>query len=234
MVWRFGLLTSMLLVGCLASPRAREARPRLALARAPSAPRVAEPLSARLPEPVAEPAARPAPVEPELLASCTAPRSIVIRKAARELELRCGDAVAGRFAVSLGFAPAEHKEREGDGRTPEGEYFIVNKFPSQFHRSLQLAYPNARDADHGLATGLITPGQHQRIVSALAGCREPPQTTPLGSNIQIHGAGGGPEWGDWTLGCVALDNGAVEAVYAFHERGCHRDGRPKTRVLIVP
>lgn len=182
----------------------------------------------------AKDAPEPREVEPALLESCTEGRAIVIFKAARTLELRCGDAVAGRYAISLGFAPAHHKLMEGDGRTPEGDYFITHKFVSQFHRSLQVAYPNARDAARGLAEGTITRRQHDAIVSAVSNCRLPPQNTMLGSHIQIHGAGGGAWAGDWTLGCVALDNDPIEAVFAFHERGCNADGSPKTPIRIRP
>jgi hypothetical protein len=94
--------------------------------------------------------------DPRLLSRCDAPRSIVVYKAARRLELRCGDALAAGFESSLGFAPSGHKEREGDGRTPEGEYALTEKFPSRFHRSLQVNYPNVADADRGLGTGLTT------------------------------------------------------------------------------
>jgi hypothetical protein len=176
----------------------------------------------------------PTPVHASLLTSCDQPRAIVIHKARRELELHCGSAVAGRYAISLGFAPSEHKLREGDGRTPEGEYLITWKYASQFHRSLQVAYPNATDAVHGLADGRITQRQHDAIISAVNSCRTPPQNTPMGSHIQVHGAGGGEEHGDWTLGCVALDNDVIETVSAFHEPGCESGGKPRTPLQILP
>ena len=176
----------------------------------------------------------PEPEQPELLATCSDQRSIVVHKAARILELRCGDALVRRFEASLGFAPEGHKEREGDGRTPEGEYFIATKYPSRYHRSLELAYPNAADAAEGLRRGTISRGEHDAIVRALASCREPPQTTGLGSVLQIHGSGGGRDVGDWTLGCVAVDDPQIEQVYAFHRTGCDRDGRPLTPVRILP
>ena len=174
----------------------------------------------------------PAP-RPELLRSCEQPRSIVVYKAARQVELRCGEAVAARYGMSLGFAPAGDKHHEGDGRTPEGEYAITAKFVSSFHRSLQLNYPNKDDAARGLAEGQITRRQHDSIVHAVDSCRQPPQTTGLGSYLQIHGAGGGPGYSDWTLGCVALENDDIEQVFAFHQPGCRR-GKPVTPVRILP
>ncbi len=170
---------------------------------------------------------------PALLETCSEQRFIVVRKKARRLELRCGDMLAASFDTSLGFAPEGAKRREGDGRTPEGDYFISGKWSSQYHRSLQLAYPNEADAVAGLREGAISQGQHDAIVRAVQSCRQPPQNTPLGSLIQIHGAGGGPDVGDWTLGCIAVDNPDIEAVYAFHRGGCE-DGTPRTIVQLRP
>jgi murein L,D-transpeptidase YafK len=169
-----------------------------------------------------------------LLANCEGKRSIVVHKAARTLELYCGDKLAARFESSLGFAPSGAKEREGDGKTPEGEYYVTHKFPSQFHRSLQVSYPNIADADRGLADGLITRAQYAAIVQANHACAAPPQNTPLGSLIQIHGGGGGRDAGDWTLGCVAVDNHEIEQVFAFQRTGCDEHGVPHTKVLLRP
>ncbi|MBM4357358.1 MAG: L,D-transpeptidase family protein [Deltaproteobacteria bacterium] len=194
-------------------------------------------LAAPLPRSVdASRASAKPPEEPDarLLARCDGPRTIVVYKAARRLELRCGGALAARFESSLGFAPAGTKEREGDGRTPEGEYALTDKFPSRFHRSLQVNYPNMADADRGLATGLISAAEHASIVRAHRECRTPPQNTRLGSYIQVHGGGGGRDVGDWTLGCVAVDDAEIERVFAFHLSGCEADGTPKTRLSLRP
>ena len=158
----------------------------------------------------------------------------MVHKAARTIELHCGDDVAARFPASLGFAPTHHKHHEGDGRTPEGEYYITRKFHSKYHRSLELAYPNKQDADRGLKEGQITRQEHHRIVATIQRCGYPPQTTALGSFLQIHGGGGGPEVGDWTLGCVATNNPAIEQVFAFHIPGCSADGTPNTVVRLLP
>ena len=192
-----------------------------------SLPHDARPLKRR------EQSTEPAP-DDVLLARCQKARKIVIRKAARRLELYCGDALAARYETSLGFAPEGHKEREGDGRTPEGEYYVTMKRRSRFHRSLQLNYPNIADADRGYAEGHIDQRQHRAIVRANLACGNPPQDTPLGSYIQIHGGGGGPEVGDWTLGCVALEDAEIERVYEFHESGCDENGEPNTPVIIRP
>ena len=55
--------------------------------------------------------------------------------------------------------------------------------------------------------------------------RLPPSTTPLGGNIVIHGGGGRS---DWTLGCVAMENDAIDAMRAL------LPGSKKGWVLVLP
>jgi murein L,D-transpeptidase YafK len=170
-----------------------------------------------------------------LLEECSAPRSMVVFKAARKLELYCGDALAARFDTSLSFAAADgNKEKSGDSRTPEGDYYVTLKYHSKFHRSLQLSYPSIHDAERGLAKRIITRRQFDAIASAIQQCRNPPQDTGLGGLVQIHGGGGGTDVGDWTLGCVAVDNGEIEQVFAFHRPGCDKDGVPLTKITVRP
>lgn len=186
------------------------------------------------------PGGRPVPAVEELeadaslLERCEGERAIVVHKAARRLELRCGGRLAARYESSLGFTPSGAKEREGDGKTPEGEYFISGKYHSRFHRSLQVSYPNIADADRGLASGLVSRAEHAAIVRATRECRMPPQNTRLGSLIQVHGGGGGTDVGDWTLGCVAVDNHEIEQVFAFHVPGCDSNGVPRTKLVVRP
>ena len=79
-----------------------------------------------------------------------------IQKARRTLELRQADRVLLRCPVGLGREPAGPKEREGDGRTPEGTYYIcLVKEAGKYGKSLGLSYPSPEDAERGLAAGLI-------------------------------------------------------------------------------
>jgi hypothetical protein len=233
------LLSALLLVGCgAAEPRTGRASA-ISVVPSMSASAVADPVApvGKEAEEVPVPAVEAPPPEvarAELLQQCDERRYIVIHKAERTLELRCGDALAAKFEASLGNVPEGAKEHEGDGKTPEGEYFISMKYPSQYHRSLQLAYPNVADADAGLAKKTINATEHAKIVRAYATCHEPPQTTAMGSLIQIHGGGGGRDVGDWTLGCVAVDNAEIEVVFAFQKPGCDKEMRPNTLVKILP
>ena len=153
---------------------------------------------------------RGAPPKARLPCPLSAAR-IVVLKSERRLTLYAGDKMVREYPIGLGFNPEGNKVREGDGRTPEGEYYVCAKNPnSRFHLSLGLNYPNEEDAVRGLASGLIARAEYERITAASQQRRQPPWDTVLGGEIFIHGHGASR---DWTLGCIALDNEAVAELY---------------------
>jgi len=132
--------------------------------------------------------------------------------------------------VALGGNWAADKAIEGDGATPLGEFYVCAKNPrSKFFLSLCISYPNAEDAARGLAAGLISGEEHAAILAAIRLRTMPPQGTRLGGEIYIHGHGAGQSPGqlkDWTRGCIALDNPAMQELYDWAAVG--------TPVLITP
>ena len=65
---------------------------------------------------------------------------IVIKKAARKLELFDGKKFIKTYPMVLGFTPTGDKEVEGDGKTPEGKFYVFTKNPkSRFHVSLGVS-----------------------------------------------------------------------------------------------
>ncbi len=136
---------------------------------------------------------------------------IVVRKGARRLTLYAGGEAVREFPIALGFNPEGDKARQGDGRTPEGTFYVcVKNERSLFHLSLGLSYPNEEDAARGLRDKLITRRQYERIVNAIRNQRRPPWDTRLGGEIFIHGNGA---TGDWTWGCVALENKEIKELF---------------------
>ena len=93
--------------------------------------------------------------------------------------------------------------RQGDRRTPEGEFYIFTRNDRGILSLARLSYPNAPHADRGLREGLIKKSQHDAIMRALNLKKTPPQNTALGGDIYIHGRGASS---DWTWGCVALED----------------------------
>lgn len=137
--------------------------------------------------------------------------TVEVFKAARRLELRREDGVLKSYRVALGFAPERHKEREGDGRTPEGTYLIDARNPrSAFHLSLRVSYPDERDRARAAALGV-----------------------PPGRDIYIHGQPNGPrKWfsghpeKDWTTGCIAVTDAEMREIWSRVPTGA--------RVVIHP
>lgn len=140
----------------------------------------------------------------------------VIRKAERVLALYSGESLVKEYDVGLG-KPDGDKQREGDRKTPEGTFYVCTRLErSRFHRFLGISYPAPEDAERGLRAGIISTAEHAAILQAHQRRRRPPWDTPLGGAVGIHGGGGGY---DWTLGCIAVDNGAVEELFGVLRLG---------------
>ena len=136
---------------------------------------------------------------------------IVVSKSRRRLMLYANNKLVRVYSVGLGTDPVNDKIKEGDRRTPEGDFYVFTKNEhSAFYLSLGLSYPNAEDAERGLRDGLITREQYTQIVDAIRRKVAPPQNTPLGGQIYIHGNG---SQSDWTWGCVALDNSNIRELF---------------------
>ncbi|MDQ3710746.1 MAG: L,D-transpeptidase family protein [Acidobacteriota bacterium] len=149
---------------------------------------------------------------------------VVIKKEKRLLQIFDGEKLVKKYKIVLGFAPLADKQIEGDGKTPEGTFYVFTKNDqSRFHVSLGVSYPNVEDAERGLKNKLITAEEHEAIVNAIGKKQMPPQKTALGGEIYIHG--GGTE-SDWTDGCVALENEEMKEIFDAIPVG--------TRVKIEP
>ena len=152
-------------------------------------------------------------------APAEAPGEVIIRihKGRRVLELVMDGEVAGRFPIGLGFAPEGDKERQGDGRTPVGEYYVCSRNDrSHYYLSLGVSYPNTEDARRGLDSGLIDQETYERIAGAQVRRALPDWNTPLGGEICIH-AGGSQR--DWTWGCVATEEETMDILWEYCPHG---------------
>jgi len=142
---------------------------------------------------------------------------VVVLKAKRQLMLFDGDTLIRTYAIDLGTEPVGQKVRAGDGRTPEGSFYVVTKnAESGFCRFLGISYPGPQFVQEGLARGLISTGEAATIIEAAHDHRCPPWRTALGGGIGIHGHRQGR---DWTGGCIAVSDTQVEELFSVLRLG---------------
>ncbi|MDD1780270.1 L,D-transpeptidase family protein [Enterovibrio sp. ZSDZ35] len=121
--------------------------------------------------------------------------SVRVDKSARIMFLLQDNRVIKWYRIALGANPKGHKIREGDKRTPEGNYtldFINEK--SRFYRSIRINYPNSTDIARAERLGVDPGGQ-----------------------IMIHGQKNGinmehdeARTDNWTDGCIAISNDEMD------------------------
>jgi len=157
------------------------------------------------------------------LSSITSPK-IYILKADRRLWVIQDSILVRDYHVALGFNPTGDKYFKGDGRTPEGEFLICSKnSSSQYYKSLGINYPSLRNCENALSAGMISFNEYCSIKQANDAMRMPPSNTALGGQVMIHGGGCNE---DWTLGCIALNNRAIDELFSVVQIG--------TPVYILP
>jgi len=136
---------------------------------------------------------------------------IIIRKSERKLFLEKDGQIFHEYPVSLGMDPVGHKQRRGDKRTPEGSYVIsYHRAESMFYKALLISYPNRDDVRAARRKGY-----------------DP------GGLIMIHGlpeAAKGEEEDfiqrDWTNGCIAVTNDAIDQIWNLVKDGTPVDILP--------
>jgi len=134
-----------------------------------------------------------------------------VLKSQRVLELRQNGAALKSYIIALGSHPRGPKRRYGDGRTPEGRYLVDGRTThTPYHRALHISYPNFMDTARARAAG-ASPG----------------------GGIFIHGMPN--RYGhfdpvrffiDWTDGCIAVGNIAIEEIWAAVDDGTPIDILP--------
>jgi len=124
--------------------------------------------------------------------------AVLVLKEERKLYLLRDGEPYREYGIALGGNPVGHKQKEGDQQTPEGDYVLDWRNPnSMAHLSLHVSYPNEDDRAQAEARG-VSPG----------------------GMIMIHGQRNGFGWlgrlvqrWDWTDGCIAVTNVAMEEIW---------------------
>lgn len=137
--------------------------------------------------------------------------AVIVKKSERQLVLLSDGEPVKRYRISLGDNPVGHKLYEGDQRTPEGQYVLDwRNEGSRFYKSIHISYPSSRDRELAEAWGLSP-----------------------GGSIMIHGLPNEAgemafayEGLDWTNGCIAVSNEAMDEIWQLVQ-----DGTP---ITILP
>lgn len=135
--------------------------------------------------------------EPNLPIDTTADM-IVVDKSDHTLKLLKDGNTLKTYKVSLGTGGPGPKKREGDKKTPEGQYNIDRRNErSSFYRSLHISYPDREDMQ-----------------------RAKQENVPAGSDIMIHGLRNGLGFlgrlhllADWTQGCIAVTDTEMDELW---------------------
>ena len=169
--------------------------------------------------------ATPPPVAMSLPAAPVGPWLLVDTRA-NTLSVMRGDRPVEVFErIVVGSSGAGVKQRRGDNKTPVGVFRVgwINE-NSRFRTFFGLDYPNLDHAERALREHRIDWLTYQRIRAAWLNGQTPPQDTPLGGQIGIHGVGNGDPAVhaagiNWTQGCVALDNRQIDALRPWIQVG---------------
>jgi murein L,D-transpeptidase YafK len=123
---------------------------------------------------------------------------LLVRKSERRLYLLRDGQVLREYKVALGLNPQGHKQREGDYKTPEGQYKLIRRNShSDFFLSMEISYPNSADLIRAQRQG-VKPG----------------------GAIMLHGWPNVPRRttdyyrsADWTDGCIAVTNADMVEIW---------------------
>ena len=137
--------------------------------------------------------------------------SIVVEKSKRTLTLFQSGIAVRVYQVALGKDPLGDKVKKGDGKTPEGVYFIDFKNPqSKYHKALHISYPDAFHAQRANSLG-VSPGGDIMIHGL------PKAFSKMGAEHR--------NW-DWTEGCIAVTDQEIEEIWSAIPTGAKIQIKP--------
>jgi murein L,D-transpeptidase YafK len=150
---------------------------------------------------------------------------LLVDTKAHKIEVKKGEfTIETLDGIAIGRKGAGLKGHRGDDITPYGNYrvgWVGEK--SQFRKFFGLTYPSKQDAEIALKRGIISESDYYSIAAAEQYKQIPPQNTPLGGQIGIHGLGTADESVhhafDWTHGCIALTNSQIDHLSQWLDTG---------------
>jgi len=131
---------------------------------------------------------------------------VVVEKSKRRMTLLRNGEVLREYRIALGERPRGHKLRQGDERTPEGNYFLDWRNPnSRFYKSIHISYPDKWDIRFARLRG-EDPGGMIMIHG------HPPQIRSAKFKQRYLSR-------DWTNGCIAVGNHEMDEIWRLVRYG---------------
>jgi len=134
------------------------------------------------------------------------PYYIIVDKSEYELYVYDDEGWYATYPIVFGSKDLSDKMREGDKRTPDGEFkIILKKIHPKWGPELLLDYPNQTSQqrfNERKAKGLV------------------PRNAKIGNGIAIHATRPGEEWTvdnfyNWTDGCVSVKYTEMKDLYSY-------------------
>ena len=132
---------------------------------------------------------------------------IVVSKKRRKIYLMNKGAIVKSYDVAFGFGSNNGaKAKRGDGRTPEGMYFVEMKnMNSKYHRALRVSYPNSADINNAKNLG-VHPGGDIMIHGFPVGFIDGLDPSVIERQHPLE---------DWTQGCIAVTDAEIEEIFSY-------------------
>jgi murein L,D-transpeptidase YafK len=150
--------------------------------------------------------AKPATVKAKTADTEENPYSIIVDKSDYELKVYDAEGWYATYPIVFGSKDLGDKMKEGDKRTPDGQYkIILKKINPKWGPELLLDYPtpsNFKRFKDRKAKGLI------------------PKTAKIGNGIAIHATRPDEEWTvdnfyNWTDGCVSVKYTEMKDLFSY-------------------
>lgn len=137
--------------------------------------------------------------------------TVLVIKSESKLYLKKDGKTLKEYSVALGANPKEHKQKQGDERTPEGRYILdYKKEDSSFYKAIHISYPNTEDKKRAKELN-VNPGGSIMIHGqkmALGGCR-----------LFRNGSTG-------QVGCIAVTNSEMDEIWQAVDVGTPIEIKP--------
>lgn len=141
----------------------------------------------------------------ELLKTGVATKMIVLKSKRVVVLFNAEGDVLSRHRISLGDNPVGTKLKQGDKKTPEGTYSIVDiRGDKKYYKEILISYPNAEDRQRSKDLGF-----------------NPGSGITFHAQVPWNWNGSGDDHtlaNDWTEGCMAMTNHGMDTVLGMIDK----------------